>query len=141
MTQMTSASPAPCPALSFNLKDSAELCDACIEELKNTKAHDLISIDVSAHSSVADRMIVCSGTSNRHVCAIADRLADDLAKGGLHGIRISGEPQGEWVIVDAGAVIVHILQPEIRERYRLEDLYRCMASGEGLPNAAMAFAE
>lgn len=125
--------------VAFDLSDSASLCSACMQELQNTKAHDLVAIDVAAHSAVTDHMIVCTGTSNRHVCAIADRLADNLSKGGLKGIRVSGEPQGDWVIVDAGSVVVHILQPEVRERYRLEDLYRCMASGDAPANAAEAF--
>ena len=113
----------------IDINDTSALNTACMMELENSKAQDIVSIDVSAQSSLADFMVVCSGTSNRHVSAMADRLQKHLAKRGIHGVQISGEREGEWVIVDTGAVIVHILQPEARDRYRLEDLYRCMAAG------------
>ncbi len=113
----------------LDVNDIDALNTACMQELENSKAHDIVSIDVSGQSSLADFMVVCSGTSNRHVSAMADRLQKHLAKRGIHGVQISGEREGEWVIVDTGAVIVHILQPEARDRYRLEDLYRCMAAG------------
>ena len=116
------------PPLSEN--DVQALTKACMEELANAKAKDLISIDLGGFSSIADAMVICSGTSNRHVCAIAYRLQKYLAERGIHGVQISGDREGEWVIADVGSVIVHIFQPEIRERYRLEDLYRCMAAGE-----------
>ena len=116
------------PQLSEN--DVQALSKACMEELANAKAKDLICIDLGGFSSIADAMVICSGTSNRHVCAIAYRLQKYLAERGIHGVQISGDREGEWVIADVGSVIVHIFQPEIRERYRLEDLYRCMAAGE-----------
>lgn len=109
--------------------DTCALNSACMQELSNSKAQDIVSVNVGATSSVADYMIVCSGTSNRHVSAMADRLQKHLLKRGVHGIHISGEREGSWVVVDAGNVIAHIMQPEARERYRLEDLYRCMAAG------------
>ncbi len=121
----------------LDVSDVEALNTACMQELENSKAHDIVSIDVSGQSSLADFMVVCSGTSNRHVSAMADRLQKHLAKRGIHGVQISGEREGEWVIVDTGAVIVHILQPEARDRYRLEDLYRCMAAGVD-PRQALA---
>ena len=84
---------------------------------------------VTGQSSIADVMLICTGTSNRHVVAIAQRLSDELYKIGLKNIRMSGEQNGEWVIVDTGSVMVHIMQQEVRERYELDDLYRCMAAG------------
>jgi ribosome-associated protein len=105
------------------------LIQKCIKTLEDSKARDLVSIDVKEHSSIADNMVICTGTSNRHVSAIAQRLVDNLYKEGLKHIKISGEQLGEWVIVDTGSVMVHILQNEARERYELDDLYRCMASG------------
>lgn len=109
-----------------------EINSLCIENLGKLKAHDLVSIDVRGQSAIADYMIVCSGTSNRHVSAIADKLTENLKEQGLKGITISGQELGQWVVVDTGYVMVHILQPEFRERYQLEDLYRCMASAEEL---------
>ena len=105
------------------------LIQKCIKTLEDSKARDLVSIDVKEHSSIADNMVICTGTSNRHVVAIAQRLSDELYKIGLKNIRMSGEQNGEWVIVDTGSVMVHIMQQEVRERYELDDLYRCMAAG------------
>ncbi len=101
-----------------------------MKTLEDSKAHDLVSIDVHMHSSVADDMVICTGTSNRHVSAIARRLVDTLYESGVKDIKVSGEQVGEWVIVDTGSVMVHILEDEARSRYELDDLYRCMAAGE-----------
>ena len=112
------------------IADASALAKACMSGLEYFKAKDLVCIDVEGRSSIADRMLVCSGTSARHVEAIADHLAKRLALMGVKGISVSGGKTGEWVIVDAGGVMVHILCPEARERYRLEDLYRAMGQGE-----------
>ena len=112
------------------IADASALAKACISGLEDFKAKDLVCIDVEGRSSIADRMLVCSGTSARHVEAIADHLAQRLSLMGVKGISISGGKTGEWMIVDAGGVMVHILCPEARERYRLEDLYRAMGQGE-----------
>jgi ribosome-associated protein len=109
---------------------SSALADECMNGLLDFKAKDLVCIDVEGRSSIADRMVVCSGTSTRHVEAIADHLAERLAGKGFKGISVSGGQTGEWMIVDAGGVMVHIMCPEARERYRLEDLYRAMGQGE-----------
>lgn len=105
------------------------LLEKITKTLDDAKAHDLINIDLNHHSSIADNMLICTGTSNRHVSAIAQRLVDNLYKDGLKQIRVSGEQLGEWVIVDTGTVMVHIMQQEVRERYELDDLYKCMAAG------------
>ena len=106
-----------------------ELIEKCILTLEDAKAHDLVNIDVSQNSSITDNMLICTGTSNRHVSAIANRLVDNLYKEGLSGITTSGQSAGEWVIVDVGQVMIHIMQDEVRHRYELDDLYRCMAQG------------
>lgn len=105
------------------------LLEKITKTLDDAKAHDLINIDLNHQSSIADNMLICTGTSNRHVSAIAQRLVDNLYKDGLKQIRVSGERLGEWVIVDTGTVMVHIMQQEVRERYELDDLYKCMAAG------------
>lgn len=69
-------------------------------------------------------MVVCSGRSSRQVAAIADHLADRLKTGGHKGVRVEGKVQGDWVLVDAGDVIVHVFRPEVRELYQLERLWR-----------------
>lgn len=106
-----------------------ELIEKCILTLEDAKAHDLVNIDVSQNSSITDNMLICTGTSNRHVSAIANRLVDNLYKEGLSSITTSGQSAGEWVIVDVGQVMIHIMQDEVRHRYELDDLYRCMAQG------------
>ncbi|NLK85094.1 MAG: ribosome silencing factor [Aeromonadales bacterium] len=106
-----------------------DLIEKCIKTLEDAKAHDLVNIEVGANSSLADNMLICTGTSNRHVSAIAGRLVDNLYKDGLKNIKTSGEQVGEWVIVDTGEVMVHIMQDEVRHRYELDDLYRCIAAG------------
>lgn len=111
------------------LNQTSKLVDFCQKSLDNSKALDIVSINVAGHSSITDEMIICTGSSNRHVGAIADRLVDHLAQYGVHGVSISGKNEGLWVLVDVGNVIVHIMQQEARERYGLEDLYKCVVAG------------
>ena len=106
-----------------------QLQEAAIKSLESSKAVNIVAIDVKANSSITDTMLICSGTSNRHVCAIADRLVEYLAKHGIHGVQVDGTSEGKWVLADIGNVIVHIMQEEARNRYQLENLYRCMAAG------------
>lgn len=112
----------------FNL-NKLELINTCTKILDDSKARDLVNIDVSNNSSLADNMLICTGTSNRHVSAIANRLVDNLYKLGIKQIKVSGEQVGQWVIVDLGDIMVHIMQDEIRTRYELDELYRCIAAG------------
>ncbi|MBO8416274.1 MAG: ribosome silencing factor [Proteobacteria bacterium] len=116
-----------------NAKTLAAACRHCLEALK---AQDIIEIDVKAHSSLTDIMMICSGTSSRHVSAIADRMLEALGKIGLKGAEVSGEREGQWVLVDLNLVMVHVMLPEVRERYGLENLYRCMAAGVSETSAA-----
>ena len=97
--------------------------------LDSSKANDTVSIDVHEHCSITDVMVITTGTSNRHVSAMADRLVEYLAKHDIHGVAVSGEQEGKWVIVDVGLVMVHIMQESDRQRYQLENLYKCMAAG------------
>lgn len=80
-------------------------------------------LDISGKSTVADSMVVCSGRSSRQVSAIADHLAERLKAGGHRGVRVEGKAVGDWVLVDAGNVIVHVFRPEVRELYQLERLW------------------
>ena len=115
---------------SLDLNNSRSLCNCCLTILESLKTHDLISIDVSAHSSLTDYMLIGTGTSSRHVVAIADKLSEKLRELGATGLTLSGQESGEWVIVDCGGVIVHLMQSAVRERYQLDELYRCLASGQ-----------
>ncbi len=110
----------------YSSKDysTAQLKELCLNSLDSSKALDVVSIDVHEHSSLTDEMIICTGTSNRHVSAMADRLIEYLAKHDIHGVSLSGEQEGKWVIVDVGTVMVHLMQESERLRYQLENLYR-----------------
>ena len=87
------------------------------------KAEDTVTIDLTGKSSLADAIVVTSGRSNRQVGAIADRLLEDLATAGVPGIRVEGMPHCDWVLIDAGDVIVHVFRPEVRSFYNLEKMW------------------
>ena len=93
------------------------------KSLEDSKAEDIIPIDITGKSPVADWMVVASGRSQRHVGAIAERLVSELKAAGGSGIRVSGEPQCDWVLVDAGDVIVHIFRPDVRAFYNIEKMW------------------
>lgn len=95
-----------------------------LTSLEDSKAEDLAPIDIIGKSSLADYMVVASGRSHRHVSAIADRLLGDLRDAGGHDLRIEGLRTGDWVLIDAGDVIVHIFRPEVRAFYNLEKMWR-----------------
>jgi len=90
------------------------------EELK---AKDLVEIDVIGRSSVADYMVIASGTSSRHVKSIADEVVKFAKKLGVMPLGVEGEREAEWVLVDLGDVIVHVMLPRVREFYALERLW------------------
>jgi ribosome-associated protein len=94
------------------------------------KAEDTVAIDLSLKTSIADSMVVTSGRSHRHVGSIADRVLKDLARAGVSGARVEGVPHCDWVLIDAGDVIVHVFRPEVRAFYNLEKMWG-PASGHG----------
>jgi ribosome-associated protein len=87
------------------------------------KAEDTLTIDLRDKSSLADTMVVTSGRSNRHVGSVADRVLEDLREAGLKNLRVEGMPHCDWVLIDAGDVIVHVFRPEVREFYNLEKMW------------------
>ena len=93
------------------------------KSLVDSKAEDIVPIDITGKSSIADWMVVASGRSQRHVGAIADRLVRELKEAGGSGIRVSGERQCDWVLIDAGDVIVHVFHPEARTFYNIERMW------------------
>jgi len=95
-----------------------------LRSLEDAKAEDIVSIDITGKSPLADHMVVASGRSQRHVGAIADRLLSDLKGAGGRDIRVEGQRAGDWVLIDAGDVIVHIFRPEIRSFYNLEKMWQ-----------------
>ena len=100
------------------------MIDVVLHTLEDAKAEDTVSVDIVGKSSLADNMVVTSGRSNRHVSAIADQLVKSLRDGGFGKPRIEGLPHADWVLVDAGDVIVHIFRPEVREFYNIEKMWQ-----------------
>lgn len=102
--------------------------------LDDDKALDLAVIDLHGKTDIADHMVIASGTSERQVGAMADHLREKLKRNGLKGINVEGLTQCDWVLIDAGDVIVHLFRPEVRQFYGLEKLW----SGAPAPEAAAA---
>lgn len=97
--------------------------DLILAQLDDAKAEQVVTIPLDDKTAVADAMVVASGRSNRHVGAIADQLVQKLKEKGYRDLRIEGMPQCDWVLVDAGDVVVHIFRPEVRSFYNLEKLW------------------
>jgi ribosome-associated protein len=87
------------------------------------KAEDTVTIDLHGKTSIADFMVVTSGRSNRHVGAVSDNVLKDLAEHGVPNVRVEGLPHCDWVLIDAGDVIVHVFRPEVRAFYNLERMW------------------
>ena len=103
--------------------DARETLRLILSRLDDMKAEDTTTIDLTGKTSIADAMVVTSGRSNRHVGAIADRVIQDLKKAGLPDVRVEGMPYCDWVLIDAGDVIVHVFRPEVRDFYNLERMW------------------
>jgi ribosome-associated protein len=101
-----------------------------LASLDDDKAEDVVTIDLRGRSSVADFMVVCSGRSSRQVGAIAEKLTERLKEDFGRTCKIEGKDQGDWVLIDASDVIVHVFRPEVREFYQLEKMW--MPAGAGL---------
>ena len=93
------------------------------ESLDSNKAENIICISLSEGTALADYMIIASGTSSRHVSALARKLKDSLQINGIRGISTEGISQSDWVVLDAGDVIIHLFRPEVREFYNIEKMW------------------
>jgi ribosome-associated protein len=91
--------------------------------LDEAKAEDIVDIDIKGKSSIADVMVIATGRTDRHVGAIADQLRKKLKDSGLETVRVEGTEACDWVLVDAGDIIVHVFRPEVREFYNLEKMW------------------
>lgn len=101
----------------------SELLALIKQSLDDDKAGDIVTIDLEEQGALADYMVVASGTSTRHVIAMAEKLRDRLSQSGHRGLRMQGEQQGDWVVIDAGDVIVHLFRPEVRDFYAIEKMW------------------
>lgn len=102
---------------------SEQLLALVLKSVDDDKAEDIVQIDLRGRSDVADYMVICSGRSSRQVASISEKLADRL-KHDMHIlVRMEGKETGDWVLIDAGDVIVHVFRPEVREFYQLEKMW------------------
>jgi ribosome-associated protein len=94
-----------------------------LDTLSDAKAEDIVSIDLTGKTTVADTMVIASGRSQRHVGAVADQLMRKLKEAGIKNVGVEGLPLADWVLIDAGDIVVHIFRPEVRQFYNLEKMW------------------
>ncbi len=102
---------------------TGDLIDTVLASLEDSKAEDIVTLDIAEKSSLADHMVIVSGRSHRHVGAIADHLLRDLKSSGQRAATVEGQNTCDWVLIDAGDVIIHIFRPEVRGFYNLEKMW------------------
>ena len=111
-------------AVASQLRDLVQNC------LEDSKAEEVVSIDLAGKTSFADYMVIANGRSTRQVGAMAEILKDRIKEAGFGIAQIEGKTNCDWVLVDAGDVIVHLFRPEVREFYNLEKIWAPMAAQE-----------
>ena len=99
------------------------LLELVLRSLDDDQAQDVVSIPLEGKSSVADHMVIASGRSTRQVAAMAQKLAERIKHGGFGRSRLEGLPAADWVLIDAGDIVVHIFRPEVRSFYNLERMW------------------
>ena len=119
---VSTAATVPMTAQSNEVSSDAML-DRILASLDDDKAEDVVTIDLRGRSEMADHMVICSGRSSRQVGSIAEKLIDRLKHEFGQTCKIEGKDQGDWVLIDAGDVIVHVFRPEVRDFYQLEKMW------------------
>ncbi|MBN8500382.1 MAG: ribosome silencing factor [Sphingomonadales bacterium] len=109
--------------------EPGSLHELVITSLDDDQAQELVSIPLEGKSSIADHMVIASGRSTRQVAAMAQKLAERIKHGGFGHCRIEGLPAADWVLVDAGDVVIHLFRPEVRTFYNLERMWAFGDSG------------
>ena len=104
-------------------RQSREIVDIVMASLDDDKAEDAIVIDLDGKTTIADAMIIATGRSARQVGSMADHLLQKLKAAGIGPVQIEGRTQGDWVLIDAGDVVVHLFRPEVRAFYGLEKMW------------------
>ena len=110
--------------------NSEQLSELAVDALESVKGQDIVKLDVRKLTTVTDYMVVASGTSNRHVKALADAVAERAREAGHRPSGVEGEDGGEWVLLDLGDTLVHVMLPRVREFYNLEKLWSLSPSSE-----------
>ncbi len=111
------------------------LLSLVLRQLDDDQAQEVVTIDLEGKSSIADHMVIASGRSTRQVASMAQKLAETAKQNGFGPVRLEGLPAADWVLIDAGDVVVHIFRPEVRSFYNLE---RMWAFGDAPPVAGTA---
>ena len=124
----TAKAPAPKPAKAAPYSD---LLKRIVTSLEDDKAEAIVTIDLEGRSSLCDAAVIASGRSSRHVMSIADHLARRLKEQGYGTRPVTGAAQGDWVLVDAGDIIVHVFRPEVRDYYDLEGMWNVASPSRG----------
>lgn len=113
-----------------------EILDLIATSLDDDKAEQIVQIDLAGKTDIADHMLIASGRSARHVSAIADHLVEKLKDAGHGRPKVEGASAADWVLVDAGDVIVHVFRPEVRDFYNLEKMWAAeLAEPEAVASA------
>lgn len=114
----------PSPAGISGLNDASRALKTVLASLEDSKAENIVSIDIQGKSPLADHMVIASGRSHRHVAAVADHLLKALKDAGLGTARVEGLAGADWVLIDSGDIVVHVFRPEIREFYNIEKMWQ-----------------
>ena len=120
---LTPSAPRLQPAQPATLDEIRTVAESLAKSLEDDKAEDILFIDLDGKSSLADFMIIASGRSGRHVAALADHVVQDVKKLTGRPASVEGMPNGDWVLIDTGDVIIHLFRPEVREFYNLEKIW------------------
>ncbi|ALG59920.1 ribosome-associated protein IOJAP [Citromicrobium sp. JL31] len=112
------------PRVSAMTEDRSDALHALVmQQLDDDQAQDIVSIDLAGKSSMADHMVVASGRSTRQVASIAQKLAEKIKQDGYGSVRLEGLPAADWVVIDAGDVVIHLFRPEVRSFYNIERMW------------------
>ena len=115
-----------------------QLRDQLVAALEDMKAVDIRAMDVRGSTPLTDFMIIASGTSDRHVKALANSVLDKAREGGVKPMGVEGEQEGEWVLVDLRDVVVHVMRPQVRDFYNLEKLWSIPATDDSASEVTAA---
>ena len=119
------------PRVSAMTDDKSDALHALVmQQLDDDQAQDIVSIDLEGKSSMADHMVVASGRSTRQVASMAQKLAEKIKQDGYGPVRLEGLPAADWVVIDAGDVVVHLFRPEVRSFYNIERMWSFGENGQ-----------
>ncbi len=113
----------PLQAPPLPVSEPGSLHELILRSLDDDQAQEIVSIPLEGKSTIADFMVIASGRSTRQVAAMAQKLAERIKHGGFGHVRIEGLPAADWVLVDAGDVVIHLFRPEVRTFYNLERMW------------------